>query len=298
MGRARPVTSSTLLTPPKGLLGSTPLAFVAMKVINAAGQPSPAVLVHATGPGGSFVQSTDSAGCAVFQVGTAGTYTIVTDMAGWVDQTGSQYAQKSIVAQSGQLARGETTYDKAATMNVTLSTDVGYGVPGQLPSVNYTKPNVPLSTSRVVVPTSGLVTQVSGLWPSKDGYSAWAGACADSDPAGPPTSGSREAPVVIGPAETKSVLARLAALDITVLESESGPPVAGATVTAVSQNCGSAPEGRLSLGQTDSSGQLKSSLPFGQWVLEVTSATGSAMSDTFVPAATGPTGVVVPMVGP
>jgi prepilin-type N-terminal cleavage/methylation domain-containing protein len=298
MRTARPVTSSTLLTPPKGLLGSTTLAFVAMKVINAAGQPSASVQVHATGPGGAFVQTTDAAGCAVFQVGAAGTYTIVTDMAGWVDQTGTQHAEKSIVAQAGQLARGETTYDRIATMNVNLSTEAGYGMPSSLPSVNYTKPNVPLSTSRVVVPSSGLTTQISGLWPTRDGYSAWAGACADSDPAGLPTGGSREAPVVISPGQTKDLTARLAPLDITVLESDGGPPVAGAQVSAVSQNCSGVPEGTLSLGTTDSAGQLKSSLPFGEWVLSVNSATGSVQSDPFVPAASGPTGVVVPLVVP
>jgi prepilin-type N-terminal cleavage/methylation domain-containing protein len=298
MGSARPVTSNTLLTPPKGLLGSTTLAFVAMKVINAAGQPSSAVLVQATGPGGSFVQTTDAAGCAVFQVGAAGTYTIVTDMAGWVDQTGTQHAEKSIVAQAGQLARGETTYDRVATMNVTLSTEAGYGMPSVLPSVNYTKPNVPLSAARVIVPSSAVTTQISGLWPTRDGYSSWAGACADSDPAGLPTGGSREAPVVIGPGETKNLTARLAPLDITVLESDGGPPVAGAQVSAVSQNCSGVTEGTLSLGTTDAAGQLKSSLPFGEWVLSVTSSTGTVQSDPVVPAASGPTSVVVPMVVP
>jgi prepilin-type N-terminal cleavage/methylation domain-containing protein len=291
MGFAKPVRSSTLLTPPKGLLGSTTIAFVAMKAVNAAGQGSAGVQMHASGPGGSFVQTTDSAGCAVFQVGAAGTYAVVADMAGWVDQTGAQRAEKSIVAQVGQLARGEMTYDRGATMDVTLLVEPGYGTPSSLPSVNYMKPNVPLSSARVVVPSAGLTTQISGLWPSRDGYSAWAGACNDSDPAGLPTNGSREAPVVLGPGQTGAVNARLAPVAITVTETSAGLPAVGAQVTAISQNCGSVPEGTLSLGLTDSAGELKSSLPFGDWVLSVTHAGDTDVTGTFSPLATGPTTV-------
>jgi hypothetical protein len=173
-------------------------------------------------------------------------------------------------------------------MDVTLVTEPGFGMPSVLPAVNFTRPNVPLSTSRVIVPSTGLTTRVTGLWPTRDGYSSWAGACNDSDPATSPTNGSRGAPVVIDPGAVGAVTARLAPLDVTVTLSTSGAPAAGARVTAVSQNCpSSTAERSLYLGQTDATGLLKSSLPHGSWRLSVVYGTTTTTSTTFVPAATG-----------
>jgi prepilin-type N-terminal cleavage/methylation domain-containing protein len=295
---AKPITSTTLLTPPKGLLGETPLAFLAVKVLNAAGQPQSGVLVSATGPGGGFTQTTDAAGCAVLQVGAAGTYTVVTDMSGWVDQTGTQRAEKSVVAVQGSLARMQTTYDRAAALDVTVVTDAGYGFPTTNPAINYTRPNVPLASSRIVLPNAGGVTRISGLWPTLDGYSPWAGACDDSDPAGPPTGGSRQPPVVISPGGVGSAQARLAPLQISVFEDDdgdgSGPALSGATVTAYSMACAAGgAEAVLALGNTDAAGELKSSLPHGQWYLQVTHGGDLGVSDPFVPAPTGVTTVDV-----
>lgn len=299
MRTAKAVTSTTLLTPPKGLLGSTTLSYVAVKVLNAAGQPAQSVQVNATGPGGAFTQSTDSAGCAVFQVGTPGSYAIVTDMAGWVDQTSTQRGEKSVVALSGQLARIQTTYDRATSLDISLSTDAGYPLPAALPSVNHEKLNAALSRVRVTTPSAGLVTRVDGLWPSKDGYSTWSGACADSDPAGPPTSGSRAAPVVAPPGGVGAVTARLAPLDITVEQLDSSLvriPAPGAVVTATSQNCSGNPERTVSLGSADGAGRLKASLPFGSWVLTATYSGDSGNSDPFAPSTSGPTAVTVTVV--
>jgi hypothetical protein len=103
---------------------------------------------------------------------------------------------------------------------------------------------------------------------------------------------------VIGPGQTGTVNARLAPMDITVAASETGPPIAGATVVAVSQNCGAIAEKTLSLGVTDASGQLKSSLPYGSWQLTATYASSTVQSDPFVTAKTGPTAVLVAPVVP
>jgi hypothetical protein len=225
---------------------------------------------------------------------------VVTDMSGWVDQSGAQHGEKSFVVSEGQLARGEMTYDKAAALNVTVVTDAGYGLPASLPSVNYERPNGLEAATRVIVPSAGLTTSVTGLWPDLDGYSVWAGACDDSDPAGPPTSGSRVAPVVVPGGGTGSVDARLAPVDITVTRDTSGVlgPAAGANVTAVSQSCAAGPpEATLFLGQTDGNGVLKSSLPYGEWVLSVSHEGFTAASEPFVPDATDATAVDVTVVG-
>jgi type II secretory pathway pseudopilin PulG len=288
MGSAKPVRVETLLTPPKGTLGSTTIAFVAAKVQNAAGLAAPGVTVEATGPGGSFTHTTDGSGCAVFQVGAAGTYTIVMNMSGWVDQTGAENSTKTTVVSAGQLARMSLTYDRAASMDISLVADSEYPIPSPLPAVNYLRPNVPESSARQVLNSLTMTTRVSGLWPQTDGYAAWSGGCNDSDPAGVPTSGSRSAPVVIGPGAVGVVEARLAPVDITVA-TDTGATVAGAAITATSLNCPTtAADRQLTLGTTDATGHLKVSLPYGQWQLETTYLS-KTMTGPMTPAATGVT---------
>jgi hypothetical protein len=62
-------------------------------------------------------------------------------------------------------------------------------------------------------------------------------------------------------------------------------------VTAISQNCAGVSEGTLSLGLTDAAGQLKSSLPYGEWLLSVTHGGDTDMTSTFVPLPSGATSV-------
>jgi type II secretory pathway pseudopilin PulG len=286
MGSAKPVRVETLLTPPKGTLGSTSIAFVAAKVQNAAGLAASGVTIQATGPGGSFTHTTDDSGCAVFQVGAAGTYVVVMEMSGWVDQAGVERSTKTAVVSAGQLARLSLTYDRAARMDISLTAETGYPIPAPLPAVNYLRPNVPTSSARQVYASSSTTTRVSGLWPQKDGYAAWAGGCTDSDPAGVPTSGSRGAPVVIEPGDTGAVDARLAPVDLTVATS-SGAAVAAATVTATSLDCPTGTADRhLTLGTTDGTGHLKVSLPYGRWQLETTYLS-NVVTTPLTPTATG-----------
>lgn len=286
MRTTKPVRTSTLLTPPKGSLGSTTIAFVAAKIQNASGLPASGVTVKATGPGGSFSHVTDASGCAVFQVGAAGTYNVFMDMPGWVNQLGVQLSAKSQPVSAGQLARLSMTYDRAASMEVFVVTDAGYSLPSPLPAVNYTKPNVDAALARQQLASSPTGTSVTGLWPTLDGYAAWAGSCADSDPAGAPTSGSRGDPVVIAAGDTAAVDARLAPVDLTVTDGATGLPLATTLVTAVSQSTCSGSDGSLTLGSTDAAGQLKASLPFGTWLL---SAGGRADIAPMSPSGTGPT---------
>lgn len=299
MRTTKPVVSETLLTPPKGVLDTADLTFIAVKVTNAQGTGSSGVQLQVTGPGGTFSHTTDASGCAVFEVGAAGTagspYTAVADMSGWVDNTGTQHSVYSpIIVSKGHLARVSMTYDQAATLNVSFGTDGGYGLPSPTPAVNYIQPNVPALGARRTVPASGGTTALTGLWPTKDGYSPWGGSCADSDPAGSPTFGQRIAPVVAPANGSASAVVRLAPMDILVTKSD-GTPRRDATVTAVSLNCSSGgADSELTLGTTDNTGRLKSSLPYGRWQLV---ASGSGGPDVLVgpvqPQASGVTSVTM-----
>ena len=206
------------MTPLKGQTDDLATAFIAMKVQNADGTPADAVTATAFGPGGTFVHTTDASGCAVFQVGTPGTYNVTLNMTGWVDQTGTQLSVKTpIVVAAGTMATKTMTYDSAARMNVILATDAGYALPSTLPAINYIKLDALASAVRQTVTTASTTTLVSSLWPKTDGYAAWPGGCPDSDPATAPTiGGSRGAPVIIPAGGVSNVTAHLAAIDLTV----------------------------------------------------------------------------------
>lgn len=294
MGFAKPVHAETVTTPLKGQLDDDALAFVAVKVQNAAGLVQPGVPVAASGPGGSFSQTTDASGCATFQVNVAGNYTISLNTAGWVDQTGVQASTKTpVTVAAGGLAQAMMTYDRAAAMDVTVVNPAGYALPSPLPMVNYTQPNVPAAGARRTFASAGATTRISGLWPQTAGYSAWAGGCADSDPAGAPTSGSRVAPVVVAPAGVGAITVPLAAVDITARSSAS-TTIPNGVVTATSAAAGpcSTPDRTLTLGTTNAAGLLKTSLPYGAWKLSITySSTTKVATNTtnLQPLATGAT---------
>lgn len=288
MRTALPVRSDTLLTPSKDTLGGSVLSFVAVKVKNASGLASAGVPVSATGPGGSFSQTTDASGCAVFQVGAAGSYTVTLNTAGWVDQTGAQLSTKNSVVSAGQLARQEMTYDRAATITMNLRTTSGFSLPSPLPAVNYVKPNVPVASSRVIVASATTSTTVTGLWPDPGGYSAFSGSCKDSDPAGAPTGGTRGAPVVIAPGGSGSVDARMAPLDIRVTRLAGGN-VGGARVIATSTALPCGADRVLDLGTTASNGKLQTSVPHGTWTLTISGVAGL----TFPPELVTPSNTAV-----
>jgi prepilin-type N-terminal cleavage/methylation domain-containing protein len=278
MRTARPVTAETVMTPLKGTTDDLTVAYIAVKVQNADGTPAEAVTATTTGPGGTFVHTTDGSGCAVFQVGTAGTYNVTLNQVGWVDQSGTQLSVKTpVVAAVGTLVVKTMTYDLQASMNVTLGTDVGYALPTPSPAINYVKLNALGTLVRQTVPAAAGSTAISSLWPWSTGYAAWPGGCPDSDPAtAPTTGGSRGANVIIPPGSTGAVTARLAPMVVTVVSSPLtlSVPIPNVVVTATNVSTGalacSAADKTLTLGTTDATGKLKTSLPYGNWTLNTT----------------------------
>ncbi|WP_426566851.1 type IV pilus modification PilV family protein [Angustibacter sp. McL0619] len=267
MGSTKPVVSQSMLTPPKGTLDDVTLSYVAVKVTNAAGGPSDGVLLTIAGPGGTFNQSTDASGCAVVQVGSAGTYSATADMAGWVDQTGVQRSVLTpITVSAGAMQRVAMTYDVAATLDVTVSNidPATYRMPATIGQISYTQPNVPAIGSQRVLPLTGGTATMTGLWPTTSGYSPWGGGCSDSDPAAT-TGVSRITPVVVPPGARRAAVAKLAAVKVTTMVGST--VTGGARVTATSITCPSQPV--LDLGTSDSvTGLLLTSVPYGQYRLD------------------------------
>jgi prepilin-type N-terminal cleavage/methylation domain-containing protein len=274
MSGVAPVVNTTILTPPKNTLNSS-TGFVSVKVLAATGVAASGQLVTVTGPGGTFTDTTGADGCAVFASSTAGTYTATLNQTGYVDNYGNQTASKTVALTAGSLSQLTFNYDRSATLTVTMQTTSGYALPTPtLPQVTLGNTGLQPAGFKYVA-ASAATTTITSLWPYlSDGYTSWAGACTQADPA---ASGGTRSPAVIVPAGGSGTsTVTLAPVTITVTKTLiTGLPVSGATVTATpsnTANCAST-ENPLTLGVTNSSGVLATSLPAGAWTIKVTGKT-------------------------
>lgn len=266
MNGVAPVRSNTVLTPPKGVL-ATGTSFIAVKVVGSDTLPVVGMPVVLTRGASSVSGVTADDGCATMAVPSAGSWDATVSQPGWVDYYGMPAGTKAVTVVSGGLAQTTINYDEAAALTVSYSTDSGYALPTGLSSL--TLSNAQLQPSGVkVVSTSGTTTTVAGLWPFSDGYTVWAGSCLQSDPA--TAGGARDTAVVVGPGATGSTTTALAAAEIAV-RTAAALPVVNATVLAypLSTDGCAASENPLTLGVTNGSGVLRTSLPAGDWRLQV-----------------------------
>jgi prepilin-type N-terminal cleavage/methylation domain-containing protein len=274
MGNVQPVTSSTVLTPSKNTLNSS-LGFVAVKITNAAGLALSGQAVSLTGPGGTFSDTTATDGCAVFATSTAGTYTASLNTTGYVDNYGNQSSSKTVPVTAGTLVQRAFSYDLAATLNVTMSTTSGWALPTSWPWLSLANTNLQPS-GFLYKAASSPTTTVSPLWPATDGYTSWAGACQQTDPAA--SGGTRNAAVVIAPGGTATSTVTLPPVTVTVkkgLVLQPGKTVVAYPVSTVGCTAVGTYENGLTLGVTNASGQLLTSLPFGAWTIKVSGASPS-----------------------
>jgi type II secretory pathway pseudopilin PulG len=291
MDGVAPVTSNTILTPPKGVLSSS-IGFVAVKILDRNAQPVDDQQVLMTGPSGSATDTTANDGCAVFSINTSGSYTLSVSNPGYVDYYGNASVSQTVAATAGQLVVAKpVTYDQAAALRVTLTTSPGYSLPSSLPQLTLGNTNLQPSGTKTV-PSTAATTTVSGLFPFTDGYTVWAGGCQQSDPA---AAGGTRTAVTVSPGATQVASAQLAPVAVTVVRGVN--PVTGVTVVAVPSSatgCGTA-ENPLTLGVTDATGTLKTSLPAGSWTLQVNGQTavgGWPTTSSLLPTS-GPTSITV-----
>lgn len=287
MGATKPVVDQTVLTPPKGVVKDDLNGYVAIGVKNANGEaPAVSVPVQLSGPAGTLSQNTDSTGCAVFTVSTAGSYTASMSSSNWVDFYGNPAPSlANIPVTIGQLTTRQMTYDQAAEIDATFTTAAGYALPTTLPLITIANSGIQ-PTGTKVMSSTGAVTALKNLWPFPSGYTAWAGTCADADPAA--SGNPRIAPVVVAGNSVGAAQLALAPLDVTVLDN-SGNPVVGVTVTASEQTVGQplancSTDANLTLGVTDASGHLATSLPNGSWQVAASGTSSGTFSVTGAPA--------------
>jgi hypothetical protein len=185
MGSVKPVVSTAALAPAKGKGIPGTASFVAVKVVDAAGQPSPGRGITVSGGSETVTATTDDSGCAVAQVAPAAglgtTYTAQATDSGYVDIAGTTGPTKIV----GQLARGQLNssvsfaYDRAGTVRLHLIDPSG----GALDAATVAGATVTLvagessgATSSTTPAVTGVTTTVSGLWPTT--YGAYFGTTA------------------------------------------------------------------------------------------------------------------------
>ncbi len=267
MGNTQPVTAYTVLTPSKNWVQSASNGYAAVKVLDSTASPVKNTVVTMTGPGGTMTDTTSDDGCAVFSTSSVGSWTASINQSGYVDFYGNQNATKNVTIAVGGLVQATINYDKAATATVQEATQGGYNLPTSLPWLTFANTGLQPTGTRYVQ-AAGSTTTVTSLWPFSDGYTMWAGQCNQADPAA--SGGTRSPAVVMAPGSSNSASVTLTGTAITV-RTAAGLPVTNATVTAtpVSATGCNSTENPMTLGVTNTSGQLMTSLPAGSWTLKV-----------------------------
>jgi type II secretory pathway pseudopilin PulG len=275
MGSTQPVRSNTVLSPSKEHVSGGD-AYLAIKVVGAAGGAQAGIPVTVTnGSTTTMTTSTSADGCAVFEVpGTnvATGYAVTVAKAGYVSNTFTTTGTGSLSVVAGGLARTSIAYDKAATLTVLLKSRSGYALPTELLPVTLYSTDIVGGVK--AFPGATPLTTITNLWPSTTGYVSWPGACTQSDPNN--AGSTRQTAVAVSPGGTGAASHTLPAVTLTLLDSLD-QPVAGRTVEASPVNpggCGT--DNPITLGTTDSNGQLRTSVPAGVWEFRAQGLTASS----------------------
>lgn len=177
MGSIHPVVDQAQLAPAKGDGVPTTASFIAVSVVDAAGDPNPGRGVRVTSGTETRTGMTDASGCAVIQVSppvAGSSYTAELTDSGYVDVSNSANPSKPVgTLLQGQLNNSVTfAYDRAASLQVRVVDSSGHQVADSLvagtqitiASVGATGDTV--TSARTI---SGAVTTIGNLWPTTVG---------------------------------------------------------------------------------------------------------------------------------
>jgi type II secretory pathway pseudopilin PulG len=278
MGGVDPVTSQTLLTPPGGTYDPND-GHVVVQVFDRNALPLAGQTVSVTGPETASL-ATDGDGCAFFAYLDPGTYTASLNTSGYVDRQGGQPATQSVGVVATQISRLQFDYDRAATLGLTLAPPPGAVIPSGI-AMTVANSNLTVGTRSYPESStgSGTTRTVTPLFPYLSGYQAWAGTCADADPAAH-TGGSRGAVVASNPGATTSGSVALDAVDV-VVRNALLVPMANTNVTVTATHAAgtgcTAGETLTAATRTDGTGKVRLALPYGTWRVRVTSGSRTAV---------------------
>ncbi|WP_279536273.1 type IV pilus modification PilV family protein [Nocardioides ochotonae] len=254
-----PVSTDTVMTPPKGTYSQS-TGHIGVRLLGAEGEPLAGRSVTVSGPGGTSSSLTADDGCAVFAFLPEGAYAITPNLPGHVNRDGT--TSKTVQVQAGRLVRTTMEYALASRVVVAYETEPGHEPKGAsgFPVTLANSALLPsgMTVVRGTVDSAG-TQALTNLWPYPAGYEVWAGACTDSDPY---QSDRPRALVAATPGGTSTVTLPLASVQIKV----GGANPGNKAVTAKRADDATCPGGAtISLGNTNSAGVLRTSVPYGRW---------------------------------
>ncbi|HEX2070820.1 MAG TPA: carboxypeptidase-like regulatory domain-containing protein [Thermoleophilaceae bacterium] len=174
----RPVTATSLLTPPVGALGDD-TGTVAVKLTDRDGEPLPGVTVDLQGAT-SYSNTTNDVGCAVFAFVEAGNWTAEVD-GDLVTWNGDTPATSQVAVAAGKTSLTQIELDDPASLRATFVTPSG--APTQWRSISVTNAKLPNGYKPFAVGAASASKDAEGLFPFRDGYGVFAGDCEANNPA-------------------------------------------------------------------------------------------------------------------
>lgn len=288
MGGVSPVRSETVVTPPVGTFDPNS-GHVAVSVLDANAQPVSGTVVTASGPSAPAPQTTTSDGCAFFAYQPPGAYTIALSKPGYVDDQGATNPSTSVTVAVGATASAQFSYDEATTLELAMVGNNGYAPPAD---VAVTIANTHIVPNGVKpYQGTGNPRQITGVFPWIDGYSTWAGDCADADPQGESSPGVPYYPGAVRPDPVATIPGSISAGTILMPEVSVNAGSPGRVVTAVHMADPGCAGGTFALGISGALGVVNAALPYGTWDIHVD---GASIAFTTLSPLDPPTPVVVP----
>ena len=182
-----PVTETTILTPAPGAFSAT-AGTAAVLVTDRDGNPRAGVTVALSGAG-SYSDSTNSLGCAIFGYIPSGAYTAtISGMVAWASDLP---ATAVATVNPGRTTLIQMEVEPPASLRALFKTPAGAAVVGPDGSLGWNKMSVVHSKlpagikffPSATATAKGAAQDATELYPHRDGYGVYAGSCASNNPA-------------------------------------------------------------------------------------------------------------------
>jgi hypothetical protein len=174
--QSAPVKEVSLLTPAAGAFSNTAGTLV-VKITNRNGVPLGGVTVSLSGPG-SYSETTNSEGCAIFGYIPAGDYDV--DVPGRVSWGGDNSSTSQVTVVAAKTSLKQLEMETPASLRAHLQRPDGSAATWT--EIQVANAKLPGGTRDFTVGSPATAIDATGLFPFLDGYGVYAGTCARNNP--------------------------------------------------------------------------------------------------------------------
>lgn len=174
----RPITETSLLTPPPGAFADD-TGTAAVRLTDRDGEPWSNVAVDLDGPS-SLSATTNDVGCAIFAFIAADEWTASVD-GGLVTWNGESPPESEVTVADGKTSLTEIQIDDPGSLRANFVTAAGTST--QWNSISVTNAKLPNGYKSFQVGSMATSKDASSLFPFHDGYGVFAGTCEANNPA-------------------------------------------------------------------------------------------------------------------